>query len=330
MNELQFKELIDRYLDRTASADDLDQLNKLEQLFPAPDRDTLAGEQEKHKFLKARIYRNISAQIQPRKYFRWLAPAIVAAALIVVILMPTVQKFSHKSNEIIYRQVSTSSGKIREIRLSDGSSVILNAGSTLSYPAQFNDSIREVKLLGQAFFKVKHNDAQPFLVHAGALTTRVLGTSFDVYAYPESRDVRITLATGRIHVSEHKTKLGTLVPNQQLVFNKDKNIAQTMVVNSADYTGWRTGQQLFKQARLDDVALYLNKWYGLNIAFNNKALKSYKITTRFTSDMPVKQVLDIIAASSCAQYTIHDHTVVFRGQGCRINTETINAKPDTM
>ena len=103
-----------------------------------------------------------------------------------------------------------------------------------------------------------------------------------------------------------------------------------MVVNPADYTGWRNGQQLFKQARLDEVALYLNKWYGLNIAFNNKALKSYKITTRFTSDMPVKQVLDIIAASSCARYTIYDHTVTLSGQGCSINTEIINAKPNMM
>jgi transmembrane sensor len=318
MDELQFKELIDRYLNQTASAADIDQLNKLDQSFPATDDAVLAGDQEKYQFLKARIYNKISTQIQPRKYLRWLGAAVVIA-LTLILFIPNEKTIKSKSSRIAYNQVNTSSGKIKEIRLDDGTTVILNAGSTLSYPAEFTDSIREVKLLGQAFFKVKHNDDQPFLVHAGGLTTRVLGTSFDVYAYPESRDVRVTLATGRIQISEKETSLATLIPNQQLIFDGTKHTAKMIGVIAADYSGWRTGQQLFKQSSLEEVGLYLNKWYGLDIAFSNESLKNYKITTRFTSDMPVQQVLDIIAISSCAQYTIHDQTVLLNGKGCRLH-----------
>jgi transmembrane sensor len=329
MDDLQFKELIDRYLDKTASAADLAELNKLEQFFPTTEDATSAGDQDKHRFLKARIYLNISTHIQPKKYFQWLGAAVVAA-LILVVLMPKVNTLTGKRTEIVYNQVKTSAGKIKEVRLSDGTTVTLNAGSTLSYPAEFTDSTREVTLTGEAFFKVKHNVDQPFIVHAGALTTRVLGTSFDVYAYPESGDLRITLATGRIQIAKQKTRLATLIPNQQLVFNKGRNTTQMTVVNAADYSGWRTGQQSFKQARLDEVGLYLNKWYGLDVAFDNQILKSYKITTRFTTNMPVRQVLDIIAASSCAKYTMHKNKVVLSGRGCRIDTEVITPKPNAM
>jgi transmembrane sensor len=320
MNELQFKELINRYLDRTASAADLDQLNKLEQLFPTTDDAILASDQEKHRFLKARIYRNILGKIQPVKYVRWLSAA-VAVAIIAVLFLPKEKPVIGNNKEIVYKLIKTDNGKIKEIQLRDGTTVILNAGSSLSYPFEFNDSIREVKLIGQAFFKVKHHASKPFLVHTGALTTRVLGTSFDVYAYPESQDVRITLVTGRINISEHKTKVATLIPNQQLVFNVNKNTAKMIQVNAADYSGWKIGQQAFKQSSLEEISLYMNKWYGLGIAFNNESLKNYKITTRFTSNMPVKQVLDIIAASTCSKYTLHDQTVVFSGKGCQINRE---------
>jgi transmembrane sensor len=329
MNELQFKELIDRYLAGTASEEEIEQLNTLEQLFPAPESQTGFNDSEKHKILKKRIFSSITRQISGKKSFRWLGVAAAVAALIVIVCLPKATTFNN-NNLIAYNQVKTPSGKIKEVHLSDGTVVILNAGSTLWYPAQFQDSIREVKLVGQAFFKVKHNDHQPFLVYAGALTTRVLGTSFDVYAYPESRSIRITLATGRIHITKQKVSLATLTPNKQLVFNKAKSNTETLVVNSQDYTSWKTGQQLFKQSRLDEVALYINKWYGLTIAFNHESLKNYKITTRFTTDMSAKQVLDIIAASSCAQYTIHNQRVVYSGQGCRIHTKMITPKPNAM
>jgi transmembrane sensor len=325
MDELQFKQLIDRYLANTASAEDLEQLDKLEQSFITTQHATALADVEKQETIKARIYQNIYSKINSKKHFGWFGLAAAVAASIYFVCVPQVKRLnSIKSNGLTYTQVVTSKGEIKKVHLSDGSLVTLNAGSTLFYPARFQGNTREVKLVGQAFFKVQHNHNKPFVVHAGALTTKVLGTTFDVYAYPEAKNVRITLATGRIQIANQKADLAILKPNQQLVYNKAKTSAQTLMVNSVDYTAWKTGLQLFKQSKLDEVSIYLNKWYGLTTSFQDQSLKNYKITTLFTTNMPVRQVLDVVAASCCAQYTLHNHKVVLSGNGCHINTSIIN------
>ena len=321
---MQFKELIDRYLAGTASTEEIEQLNALEQSFPQIDIQSIHTTSVKPDILKKWIYRKIAGSIFKKRSLRWIGAAAAVAALLLVVWLPKGKPLNNSNKEIVYHQVKTSAGKIKEVHLSDGSIVTLNAGSTLAYPDRFANNLREVELVGQAFFKVKHNTHQPFLVHAGSLTTRVLGTSFDVYAYPEAHEVRITLATGRINVANSKTDLATLTPNHQLVLNKANNSTQTLAVKASDYTSWKTGQQFFKQSSLEEVGLYLNKWYGITLSFKQKSLKNYRITTSFTASMPVKQVLEIITASSCAQYTMHQKNVVLSGSGCQPITHKTN------
>lgn len=178
------------------------------------------------------------------------------------------------------------------LQLADGTKVWLNSETTLSYPAVFNGSTRDVYVKGEAFFDVKANAAQPFVVHAGNNQLKVLGTSFNVNTFDIT--ITTTLTTGRLLVAAGDQQR-QLDPGEQSVYNN--GVLNKQTVDTEIYTAWKDGDLFFQDGTLRDITRYLGRSYDYDFEFSDTSLESL----RFTLDMPrpanLQVALDVISRS---------------------------------
>ncbi len=218
----------------------------------------------------------------------WLRSA--AAVLLIAGIGLSFYRLQHKPadlNTAAFTELSASTGEIKTITLMDGTKVILNHESKLRYPNVFTGKSREVSLVGQAFFEVAHNAAKPFKVHTTQLDVQVLGTSFDVKAYPEDRISDVVVATGKVGVMALRFRgAGThmLLPGEGLSFNHLSgkfSQGRTDVLNSS---AWKQGLLIFNNERLENIVLRLKKAYKVNFVFKNKLLLNRELSIKIKNE----------------------------------------------
>ena len=154
--------------------------------------------------------------------------------------------------------------------MSDGTRVWINAASTLKYPAKFAADSRTVYASGEIYLEVAKDAGRPFYVVVDGITVKVLGTSFNIRAYADENDTKVTLLEGKI-AAQINDKEYTLTPGKQL--KRDKTFGETSVrtVDPAEIVSWTRGYYIFKKARLQEVANTLKNWYGVNIVLSSGA-----------------------------------------------------------
>ena len=154
--------------------------------------------------------------------------------------------------------------------MSDGTRVWINAGSTLKYPAKFAADSRTVYASGEIYLEVAKDAGRPFYVVVDGIIVKVLGTSFNIRAYADENDTKVTLLEGKI-AAQINDKEYTLTPGKQL--KRDKTFGETSVrtVDPAEIVSWTRGYYIFKKARLQEVANTLKNWYGVNIVLSSGA-----------------------------------------------------------
>ena len=222
--------------------------------------------------------------------YQWAA----VAALLILISVGSWWFSSTESTKIVastpieWQEVSTRKGETREVHLPDGSVVTLNGESSLLYPTTFSESVRKVTLIGEAFFEVTPNPDKSFVVQTEQLSTEVLGTSFNIEAYAMQKDVKVTLATGKVRVKAGMQEL-ILAPAQQAVYQKDKAEMYAKQVNIALYTDWRKGILHFDESSLIVVAAQIEKFYGIPVQLEVKDAEHYYISGTF-----VKEPLEVV------------------------------------
>lgn len=154
--------------------------------------------------------------------------------------------------------------------LSDGTEVWLNAGSELRYPVSFPDTERVVYAKGEVYFKVHKDSKRPFSVVLDGLNVKVLGTSFNVSAYPDDLYAEVTLEEGSVAATAGEEKI-TLCPEQQIHFDRKNRKMTVRKVEVADYTCWKDGYYIFKHRTLGDVARVVARWYDVDVVFRREA-----------------------------------------------------------
>jgi transmembrane sensor len=174
-------------------------------------------------------------------------------------------------------------GKTLVVNLSDGTKVTLNSGSELRYPESFKGSKREVYLNGEAYFEVAHNPEKSFLVHSGKVVTSVLGTSFNVMAYPKMSKMSVTVLTGKVAVKNTiNSKLVTLMPKQRASLGAGKDtFAVDSVKDVAEMIAWSKGELIFNNATLEEIALKVGNRYSISVDIVNQRKKQSRITGTF-------------------------------------------------
>lgn len=188
--------------------------------------------------------------------------------------------------------------------LPDGSSVVLSAGSTLEIVGSFHShDKREVILKGEAFFDVAHNPEKPFIVHAGQLTTKVLGTSFNIKAIPGDESIIVTVITGKLQVASETELLTVLNPEDQLVYDvvlRDKTVTKA---NKDEVITWKMDDLFCDDISLENAVNIIGERYGVEIEVNDSLLKKNRFTTTFEKNESLESVLNSLVLFNDAVYT---------------------------
>lgn len=194
------------------------------------------------------------------------------------------------------------------MELADGTQVWLNSESKLTYPARFTGRTREVAMEGEVCFQVAKNEAQPFIVRTGGMAVTVLGTVFNVDAYPDNGRIATTLVEGKVEIQAGDEKQ-TLLPDQQAVLEKGKGI-EVKKVYAEDYISWIGGVFHFTEASLEEIMQKLSRWYNFEFFFANADVKDAHFTLNIRRYENVSDILSKIEKTGRAHFNINGRTVV--------------------
>jgi len=192
--------------------------------------------------------------------------AIAASIILVVILFINREGIDDLLHPMHYEHVSTLSGERKIVSLDDGTKIWLSPASTLRYPDRFSGHTRDILLTGEAFLEVAKDRMHPFIIHSGKINTTVLGTSFDLQAYPEERKVSVTLLTGKVSFSDGRNEV-ILLPNQRAIYEKNNARFQKQDYPDArKMLERREGKLEYNNAPVSEIIADLRRNYKLNIA----------------------------------------------------------------
>jgi ferric-dicitrate binding protein FerR (iron transport regulator) len=295
-----------------------------------------------------RVFQQIQQQIGEqqevpiRRLPRWIQWA--AAASVVLVMgwwlinrpTPTIKltyEVNRKQSEVALLEKVNDTSKPILVTLADGSSIFLSPKSKISFAKTFNEgSKREVYLSGEAFFEVAKNPNKPFFVYANELVTKVLGTSFNIRAFPEDKNVEVKVRTGRVSVAvaqkiSNQQSISTrevegivLLPNQQAVLSRQeirlvKSLVENPTLLSTITPTPMRHSFVFEAAQASDVFNMIEQAYGIDIVFDEEVFSKCQFTANLT-DESLYEKLDIICKSIEANYQILDAQIIISGKGC--------------
>lgn len=249
-----------------------------------------------------------------RMNFHWLQVAAVFFTLLLSGIYMR-NRYTKKSLPETFTEISTQRGAKKEITLKDGTTVFLNSGSSVAISSRFGQTKREVKLIGEAFFQVKHDAKRPFVIHTGKLQTTVLGTSFNIKAYPDEEQMKVSVATGKVSVQKSgivQPYARTLTHNQALVYNSVKNSHLITTVNTDSVSSWRSNHLIFENASYEEIARTLGRWYNLDVK-----LAAHRDTKKYTLSFyneRIDKVLNVLSSLTGMTYSIKGTTVIINPQ----------------
>ncbi|HJT74610.1 MAG TPA: FecR domain-containing protein [Chitinophaga sp.] len=189
---------------------------------------------------------------------------------------------------VVYNTLTVPRGGQFNIILPDGSHVWLNAASSLKYPTAFKEGQRMVELQGQGYFEVSPNAKQPFFVKVNNMEVLVLGTRFDVMAYPDENSINTTLIEGLVKVNQHK-----LQPGQQAVLDPATGAMTIRAADVEQVIAWKTGFFEFDNARLSDILRQLSRWYDIDISYNQEE-PDRRLGGRISRNLPLSDILHML------------------------------------
>ncbi|MCP9749722.1 FecR family protein [Ferruginibacter sp. HRS2-29] len=287
-------------------------------------------------------------QEQPRSFWATYKKKIVLSSFLVtaglaLLFMILSGNGSVKEDTLKHSEnnIATRPGSRSQVKLPDGTNVILNSDSKLSYPDNFLGNTREVTLEGEAYFEVTENKSKPFVIHLPAMDIKVLGTTFNVKAYPGEQSSEASLIKGSIEVTlkNRRNEKIILKPNEKisvLSTGENENSALAKDVKSADpkqhnttvapliavahldmdekehiikEIGWTQNKLMFRNEDLGAIATTLQRWYGRPIDIQSEKLKSQKFTGNFNNES-LMQVIQALQVSYNFNYKTENNSII--------------------
>lgn len=196
--------------------------------------------------------------------------AICCAAVLIVSLIQGVKKSEIAeipSPEFVTKEAAK--GQKITIVFPDGTVVKLNAESYITYPVRFSEHNRKVVLSGEAYFDVAHYDNWPFIVQTREVQTKVLGTSFNIAAYPENDFINIALVSGSVQVSDNSKREFTLKPKEMISIGQKDEALTISQFDFREVTGWKDNVIVFDKASFKEVQFTLERWYDVKFQYSN-------------------------------------------------------------
>jgi transmembrane sensor len=206
-------------------------------------------------------------------------------------------------------------GKKSQLTLSDGTKVWLNAGSRMAFPSEFQGKHREVFIEGEAYFEVKSLPSKPFYVHLKDVAVKVLGTRFNISAYPSDNSIETVLLEGKISLTDKEggafAKRETILePNQKASFEKvNRHFSVDPVEDAGTYIAWTSGWFSFSQEMLSDVLRKLERYYNVKFEYENEILSAGLISGKLDLKESLDQVMMVLSDVAGIEYRIQKNII---------------------
>lgn len=192
-----------------------------------------------------------------------------------------------------YQVVNVPIGQRVNIVLADGTSVWLNSNTTLTYPVRFGKNIRQVKVNGEAYFEVAHNDNCPFVVDTEKYQIKALGTTFNVKAYSDYGMFETALIDGSVRIIDKMHKVNLLLKPNERVFEEMDRLYVKKGLSNEDYL-WKNGLLVFNDEPIRTVLELLSAYYGMKISLENEKIKNYRCTSKFLYNNGLDYILKVL------------------------------------
>jgi ferric-dicitrate binding protein FerR (iron transport regulator) len=273
----------------------------------SPSADTSRLPQPGRRAASARV----TGAIAPVTRGRWTTLTRIAAVVAITAGVSALWYATQgeRGVRVAHYQIEAQSGRVTSARLADGSRVTLAAGSVLDVPREFGRE-RDVTLIGQAYFEIAHDSTRPFRVHTRGALTRVLGTRFDVRAYPEDSNVTVLVTEGRVEFGPDEGERALsgataasgagpavmLTRGDRARLESDGKLRVEHGVAVDRELAWLRGRLVFVDEPLSAVALEVERWYGVHVIVEDTSLASAPVTATFGNE-PVDGILRTLAIS---------------------------------
>jgi ferric-dicitrate binding protein FerR (iron transport regulator) len=291
-----------------------------------------------------KVFVQSSNQAKSDKFYAYankIAAFFIIALLIGNLILFQQYKSITISNKNIYTEIVAPVGSKSNITLPDGTQVWLNSGSKIKFGALFNKSDRNVIIEGEAYFDVIKNKKMPFLVITPDVTIRVLGTAFNVKAYPDEGSIETTLVRGSLIVEQKtdasKTSQTILAPNQRATFvkksgklylsdienqvlKKDKidrieklkgKVLVSKQIDTDVFTAWKDNRLVFRNESFKSLAVKLERWYGVKITIVDIEIEEYHFNGTIENET-INDVMEIIKYALPINYTIQHNNIIIK------------------
>lgn len=308
------KELIKKLLTNSLSPEEREKLNNYEFINKAiqtqwEETSDIYTDELKEKRMLTNVMRKIQKGRTGRfrqnlHRYGWIA----SVALLFICGTLSIALLTKQSTPEMWYVLNSGRQSMDSVRLADGTLVMLNAGSRLTYPKEFSGERREVTLSGQAFFSIHPDKKHPFVVKTKSMDVTALGTSFEVFSYEGDKSVETVLLNGAIKVEpkDNNTQIKgeyILKPNEKLTYNEEGKI-QVEHVDANAYSAWRTGERLsFKNEKLAMILPRLEKWYGQKIECPEDIAQHYRFTFTLRNES-LDLILNIMSHSAPLSYKL--------------------------
>jgi transmembrane sensor len=314
----EFSDLVEKYKRGKCSSREMELIEKFLESFQSNSGGWIESEMGNKSITEEKILSGIKQNINKEKNHyiarTFFSPSLLkrAASIIFFLILGSgilyiSGIFRHKTNSVVWYEESTLAGEKTIITLSDGSQVTLNADSKLRYPGQFKAANRKVYLIGEGYFIVHHNNNQPFIVYTENLTTTVLGTKFNISAYPENKTIAVSLLDGKVKVARSdKGKIDNVIflkPKEKLLYDKDNDVSKLGLFDSIEAVGWKDNIYKFENEPLSIVFPQLERAFGVKFKITGQTVLSQKITIKFEKKY-IKTVIDVLKNLTGLDYKI--------------------------
>ncbi|TKG95766.1 FecR family protein [Puteibacter caeruleilacunae] len=314
------RDILKKYINNDAHTDEQAKAEKLIRADQSGLKDYMSSDWKQHLTIEEDIEKDLTAVLDKvhhrihlnensrklaltRKLYRWysaaaaiiIIPLLIAGAISVSKLNSAQKLLAEKASTVV---LESPKGSRMKFQMPDGSEVVLNGGSTLHYDIPFVNN-RNVKLQGEAYFDVHHDKKHPFVVSTTKMDIKVLGTSFNVNAYPDDKLAEVVLVQGKVECIIGKQEI-MMHPNERVTLSGTSQIIKSNV-NVDKYTAWKKGTLIFKGDSMNEVAKKISRWYDVEVKVVE--LNDYSFRATFQNDS-LEEVFRLLQMSSPIEYKI--------------------------
>ena len=218
-----------------------------------------------------------------------------------------------RAGQLLLNTLITPRGGEYQLVLSDGTKVWMNAASSLRFPVQFTGTERQVYLSGEAYFEVAPNEQRPFKISTGKMNITVLGTSFNVRAYPEEEEEKTMLVSGAVRIAAgRQNSRGSgiaLSPGWQAVVSGESNRVEKGRANLEEALAWKNGLFVFNREPVESIMRKIARWYDVDVVFESDAVRNIHFTARIRKHEQLEDVMKLLTLTNKITYRLSNNKI---------------------